>query len=215
MREGVRVTELQVRVARIFFELKASEGYVVSGGAALLASELIARPTQDLDLFASPSVASVGKATEALLNALAHRGFVVSVIHTVPNFCRLLVGDGTDELVVDLAIDSPPSGPPILTLLGPTLAPLELAGRKLLSLFGRAEARDFADVFVLAHRWDKETLVEQAALVDSGFDVRVLAQMMRSISRFLDDEIPLGDSEVASARTFFAVWSDELADGPP
>lgn len=37
-----------------------------------------------------------------------------------------------------------------MTLLGPTLVPLELAGRKLLALFGRAEARDFADVYVLA-----------------------------------------------------------------
>ncbi len=47
------LTELHVDVARVFFDLKASEGYVVAGGAGLLASGLIARPTEDLDLFAS------------------------------------------------------------------------------------------------------------------------------------------------------------------
>ncbi len=49
---------------------------------------------------------------------------------------------------MDLAMDSPPHSRTTMTVLGPTLAPLELAGRTLLALFGRAEARDFADVYV-------------------------------------------------------------------
>jgi len=47
--------------------------------------------------------------------------------------------DRDNEVLVDPAIDSPPSAPPTMTILGPRLAPLELAGRKLLALFGRAE----------------------------------------------------------------------------
>jgi predicted nucleotidyltransferase component of viral defense system len=35
---------------------------------------------------------------------------------------------------------------------GPTFALEELAGRKLLALFDRAEARDFADVYDIAQR---------------------------------------------------------------
>ena len=38
-------------------------------------------------------------------------------------------------VVFDVAIGSPPNVPPTMTILGPTLAPLELAGRKLLALF--------------------------------------------------------------------------------
>jgi hypothetical protein len=75
------------------------------------------------------------------------------VIHDSPTFCRLVVIDRDNEVLVDLAVDSPPHLPPTMTLLGPTLAPLELAGRKLLALFGRAEARDFADVSVLSERF--------------------------------------------------------------
>jgi hypothetical protein len=34
-----------------------------------------------------------------------------------------------------------------VTAAGPTLAPEELAGHKLLALFDRAAARDFADIY--------------------------------------------------------------------
>lgn len=66
MDESDFLTIFQVQVARIFFGLKASDGYVVAGGAGLLASDLIARPTEDLDLFASAPISSVIEAKTAL-----------------------------------------------------------------------------------------------------------------------------------------------------
>ena len=104
----------------------------------------------------------------------------------------------------------PRPGRPTITVLGPTLAPLELAGRKLLALFGRAEARDFADVYTLAQRFGKHALVEQAQELDAGCDLAVLAQMIGTLNRFDDDEIPLVPEEVPLARAFFAGWADEL-----
>jgi len=114
--DEVELTTFQVEVAHAFFELEASEGYVVAGGAALIASELISRPTKDPDLFTSAPVMS---------------------FHDSPTFCRLVVTDRDDEVLVDLAVDSPPHLAPTMTLLGPTLAPVELAGRKLLARSGR------------------------------------------------------------------------------
>jgi Nucleotidyl transferase AbiEii toxin, Type IV TA system len=149
----VGLNTFQVEVAQTFFQLDASEGYVVAGGAALVASELIRRPTRDLDLFTSPPVVSVTPAKDSFVKALGRRRWTVNVIHDSPTFCRLVVIDRDNEVLVDLAVDSPPHLPPTMTLLGPTLAPLELAGRKLLALFGRAEARDFADVSVLSERF--------------------------------------------------------------
>lgn len=211
MTEGdIHVTHFQVQIAQLFFGLEASRGYVVAGGAALLASELINRSTQDLDLFASAPVESVVEAKDALLPALGLSGYAFVVIQDGPTFCRLLVTSRGNELLVDLAIDSPPSTPPTVTVLGPTLAPLELAGRKLLALFGRAEARDFADVYLLAQRFGKDALLDQAADLDAGFERLVLARMMGTLGRFLDDEIPLGQSESAAARVFFNSWSAEI-----
>ena len=48
-------------------------------------------------------------------------------------------------------MNAPPDLPASHTPVGPTLAPEELAGHKLLALFDRAAAWDFAVVYVLAH----------------------------------------------------------------
>lgn len=85
-----------------------------------------------------------------------------------------------------------------VTIVGPTFDPEELAGRELAALFGRAEARDFADVFALAQRFEGSVLAERAAEVDLGFGPLVLAHMMRTIDRFDDDELPI--DEAASTR---------------
>ena len=43
-----------LEVARMFFALPASRGFLLAGGAALLAQHLTARPTEDLDFFTAP-----------------------------------------------------------------------------------------------------------------------------------------------------------------
>jgi hypothetical protein len=205
-----QLTAFQVELARLFFDLETSEGYLVAGGAALLASDLIDRPTEDLDLFAATPIASVTAARDAYVRALRERDCGVVMIQDVPTFCRMVVSRAGHETLVDLAIDSPPHRRSTLTVLGPTLAPLELAGRKLLALFGRAEARDFADVYVLAQRFGKDALIEQARTFDAGFDLGVLAQMIRTIERFDTHEMPLAPDDFPMVQTFFTDWASEL-----
>lgn len=209
-----QLTDLQVELAGIFFALDAAKDYLVAGGAALLASDLITRPTADLDLFAAAPTTSVTQAKEAYIRALRDRDYQVTMIQDGPIFTRMIVTRAGEETLVDLAIDSPPHAQPTVTVLGPTVAPHELAGRKLLALFGRAEARDFADVYVLAQRFSKEALVERARSLDAGFDLVVLGQMIGSIDRFDDHEIPLAADQVSKLRTFFADWGRELSAGP-
>lgn len=205
-----QLTALQRDLAGIFFSLDVARDFLVAGGAALLASDLIARPTGDLDLFAARPTTSVTPAKDAFVEALHKRDYDVAVVQDAPTFCRMVVTRAGEETLVDLAIDSPPHGEPAATVLGPTLSPLELAGRKLLALFGRAEARDFADVYVLAQRFGKQTLLEQARALDAGFDVHVLPQMIGTLNRFEDHEIPLPANEHAEVRRFFAGWATEL-----
>ena len=66
-------------------------------------------------------------------------------------------------VLIDLAVNARPDLPASQTPAGPTLAPEELAGNKLLALFDRAAARDFADICVLARRFGKEVLLARAA----------------------------------------------------
>lgn len=204
------LSDLHIEVARIFFALDSSKSYLVAGGAALLAVELIARPTEDLDLFASAPVSTVTEAHGQFVDALRSHGYDVATLQEGPTFCRLVVGATAEDLLVDLAIDSPPTTRPTMTVLGPTVSPAELAGRKMLALFGRAEARDFADVYVLAQHFGKETLIKGAARLDAGFDITVLAQMMGSLGRFTDDEVPLSSVDLTLARDFFHTWATDL-----
>ena len=203
------LTEFQAEVARLFFSLPGSSGFLLAGGAALLASGLTDRPTEDLDFFGEIGRSDVGAARDQLEAAILTRGWSSARLQDSETFARLrLTGDG--ELIVDIAIDSAAGRPPVVSVVGPTFDPEELAGRKLTALFDRAAARDFADVFVLSARFGKEILLERAAEVDLGFDRRILAEMLRTIDRFTDDELPIDDAQPTIVRAFFHEWADEL-----
>ena len=138
-------SDFQVEVARLFFRLPASDGFLLAGGGALLASGLTDRPAHDLDFFGRPDHVDITAARDQFEDAVAVRGWRSDRLHDSANFVRLHV-TGTQELIVEFAIDSAAGRPPVISIVGPTFDPEELAGRKLVALFSRAEARDSADV---------------------------------------------------------------------
>jgi len=131
----------QLAVARMFFALPASRGFLLAGGAALLAQRLTARPTEDLDFFTAPERGQVPAARDALEAAARQRGWSTERIHDSDTFCRMVIRSADIGVLIDLAVNAPPDLPASATAAGPTLAPEELAGNKLLALFDRAAAR--------------------------------------------------------------------------
>jgi predicted nucleotidyltransferase component of viral defense system len=146
------LSAFQLEVTQLFFALPASRGLLLARGAALLAQHLTARPTEDLDFFTTPERGNVLDARDALEAAASQRCWSVQRIHDNDTFCRMVIRSIDAGVLVDLAVNAPPDLPASATQAGPTLAPEELAGHKLLALFDRAAARDFADVYVLARR---------------------------------------------------------------
>jgi hypothetical protein len=147
-----------------------------------------------------------------LEEATRNRGWTTERIHSSETFCRLVIRSDHGTVLVDLAVNAPPDDPPSVTEAGPTLAPEELAGHKLLALFDRAAARDFAEVYVLARRFGKDTLLARATQIDAGFDRAVLAAMLATLDRLTDTEIPLPDGTApAEFRAFYATWQAELS----
>jgi hypothetical protein len=211
---GTLLTEFQFEVARVFFGLASSDGFLLAGGAALLAHHLTARPTHDLDFFTRPGAGDVRRAREEFLHAAQDRGWSVEVVHDSATFCRLLV-HGSEDLLVDLALDSPPGRQPTATIIGPTFAPDELAGRKVLALFDRAAARDFVDVHALSRSFTRQTLLVLATEVDAGFDTLVFAGMLAQLPHYRDADLQLGDVDVSAMREFFQHWVAELHDVSP
>jgi hypothetical protein len=205
------LSAFQLEVARLFFALPDSRGFLLAGGAALLAQHLTVRPTEDLDFFTGPGHGHVLAARDALEAAASQRGWSAQRVHDSDTFCRMVIRSADAGVLVDLAVNAPPDLPASETSAGPTLAPEELAGHKLLALFDRAAARDFSDVYALTHRFGKGVLLARAARIDAGFDATVLADMIASLDRFTDDELPVtGDSSAADLRAFFAAWRSEL-----
>lgn len=128
------LTAFQVDMANLFFGLPASEGFLLAGGGALLAQGLTVRPTTDLDFFTGPGVGDVQTARDELLAATGEHGWDVERTRESETFCRLKV-HGPEDLDVDLALDAAPGLPPAASFVGPTFAPAELAGRKVIALF--------------------------------------------------------------------------------
>lgn len=203
------LTAFQVEVAQLFFSLPASSGFLLAGGGALLAQGLTSRPTQDLDFFTRPDAGDVGLARDQFLAAAGERGWDVVRVQDAEKFCRLLV-HGPEDLLVDLALDSAPGRPASASIAGPTFAPDELAGRKVIALFDRAAARDFVDVYALARRFTTTELLELAREVDSGFDIGVFVDMVRYLARYRDVDLALGDVDISALRAFFGQWITEL-----
>ena len=83
-------------------------------------------------------------------------------------------------VLIDLAVNAPPDLPASATPARPTLASEELAGNKLLALFDRAAARDFADIYILARRFGKDVLLVRGRTASVLRDVAIRT---RSISQ--------------------------------
>jgi Nucleotidyl transferase AbiEii toxin, Type IV TA system len=206
------LTPLQIQATRLFFSLPQSAGFAVAGGAALLAQGLIHRPTRDVDIFLLDRVPSaVAAAASSFEIAVDDRGWSHQRVIDQHDFVRLEISDGRESLIIDLGQDSPPEEPVDATDLGPTLSPRDLAARKTLALFGRAEARDFADVRDLAGRYGRDALLTWAAADDTGFDKKVFASMLASIDRFTDEDLPVDPRRAQDLRSYFRDWAAKLA----
>jgi Nucleotidyl transferase AbiEii toxin, Type IV TA system len=204
-----RLTVFQLEVAQLFFSLPASESFLLAGGGALLAQGLTARPTQDLDFFTRPGAGDVGLARDQFLAAAGDRGWPAERVQDSETFCRLFV-HGPEDLLVDLALDSTPGRPSSASIAGPTFAPDELVGRKVIASFDRAAARDFVDVHALSRRFTKPELLELAREIDSGFDTRVFVDVLKQLHRYRDVDLALGEVDIPALRAFFQQWITEL-----
>ena len=209
MSESAPITGFQVEVANVFFALPEASSFLLAGGLALLAQGMSVRPTEDMDAFTS-NPDDVQRASAAFQVAARSRGWGVEVMRASDTFVRLQV-EGSEQILVDLALDSPPGLPSMMPVLGPTFAPDELAARKLLALFGRALPRDFVDVYRVCQSRATASLLRHAQTLDPGFDSDQLVIAIGQLARYADAQLPIQADEVSMLRDFFAQWAEGLA----
>lgn len=159
------------------------------------------RSTDELDLFVNEhrAVAQAADALEAALGEQASR----CTARDYPTFVRLEVVGDEGQTEVDLGYDfrwrdAEPSD------YGPVLSSEELAVDKLLCLFGRAEARDFVDVFFLARKHGIDQMLRWAPEKDAGFSRYYLGTKLERFHRRPRTEFEVTDETFAAMDEFFA-----------
>ena len=205
-----QLTPLQESVTRIFFSLPTSVGFLLAGGGAMLANKLSPRPTTDLDFFGQVSHEDVAALIDEFEHAIRARGWKIERVRFLSTFARFLITTDKEELFIDFAHDSPPIMESVLTDVGPSLHPEEIAGRKMCALFGRALPRDFVDVFLLQERFGIELLIERARDNDRGFSLTYLVEMVFMLNNIPDDMLPIDPARIPELRRFFAEWALEI-----
>lgn len=196
------LTRFQLKLASTILAAAEQTDLALAGGAALIVHGVTNRETRDLDLFSSDTPAVV--LVDALSNACEVLKVELKHVQGSDTFQRHVVGG---ECVVDIANDHRLL-PSVRTPVGATIALEELAADKVLALFSRAEARDFADVQLLAQRLGRDQVLDLAGQKDAGFDPAVFREMIGGIARFRDEDIPTNDAP--GLRAWFTDWAREL-----
>jgi hypothetical protein len=80
----------------------------------------------------------------------------------------------------------------------------------VLAVFGRAEARDFADLFAVMDRFGLEHLCDLAMQKDAGFSVPVFRAMCRRFDRLARDEFELDDTTYGHLTRAVDQWQELL-----
>jgi hypothetical protein len=212
------LTEFQQEIASTVSKVTGPEGFALAGGAALIVQGVVDRQTRDLDFFARESE-SVNRVCPAVESALRSEGMTVRRLVDAPGFVRLAVLRNSDSCEVDLGHDVRLE-PEVQTAIGPAISIKELAADKTLALFGRAEARDFVDVFALSKLLGEDRLYELAAQKDQGFTGRYLADALSALSRLDRGEFNVDIATYSAIRQWSKEWrarlvARELGHGGP
>lgn len=142
-------------VARVALSVAHRHGFVLGGGVAWVLTGLVARPTQDVDLF-SPVARAPAEAAEAVRDALLGAGF--DVVDSAAGSELGDVFDGFDLDQAEFVVSRDGRGVrlslcrldhhhrPVIMDVGPVMHVDDLVGSKGAALANRREVRDYIDI---------------------------------------------------------------------
>lgn len=213
------LTNLQKKILLRFSKLPDQEAFYLTGGTALSTFFLKHRRSNDLDFFTNLEEVIL-PISQKLEISLKNEGFKVERLRGLHSFVELSVSSGNESTVIHFALDSPFrfEQPAALGEI-PGLkvdSLIDIATNKLLALFGRAELRDFVDIyFLVKDRYKKNELIEKSAQKDPGFDLYWLGVAMERINDFSDDSPDLHlltrPCKMKELKDFFSNWRKDIS----
>jgi len=213
------LTPVQEAFLQVFAELPDRDQFYLTGGTALAEFYLGHRLSYDLDFFTG--VDGLVQPLSFQLEIFAEKHDLgIQVVRRFTTYVEFLVTREEETLKIDLALDSP------FRLESPVLcAPgiyvnnfTDLCVDKLLAYYGRAEPRDAVDLYFILQSESPQTLFDQAAQKDPGFDAYWFAIALNRCLDFPDepDRWPvkmLVDWNPKSVKSLFQTWAIRLMEG--
>jgi hypothetical protein len=200
------LTPLQERIAVLVAASLEGSDFALAGGAALISQGLVDRKTGDLDFFGSSEQVLAERLPE-IISALEQDGMIVEVRRSTLQFARIVIRGMESETEVDFGLDGR-LFPLEQGMFSPVLASRELAVDKVLAVFGRAEARDFVDLFALEEFFRLEDLFALAKEKDRGFDARIFADMTRRVAALDASEFDVVEGDYLSLIEAVERWRE-------
>lgn len=195
-----RLTPLQREVLDSFFA-EESEGWFLTGGAALARFYLGHRETHDLDLF---TVEDRLASADRSLRRIAERiGALLSNTLTSPDFLRRTLTRANESVVVDLVRDHAPQLHPEKVRFDALRVDAidEIFANKLCALLSRSEIRDVVDVMALERAGcDLGNGLRDATRKDGGMSSAQLAHVLSQLT--IGDDATVPAYPIAEVRSY-------------
>ena len=193
MPSGELLNPFQKKILKAFTEIEESRAFYLTGDTALSVFYLAHRLSEDFDLFTSdePLISIVARKFKSKLETLAIQ---VREIRNFSSFWEAVASEDDESFKIQLAYDSPFVLEQPIEKDGLRIHSFEdIAAGKLLALFGRAEERDFIDIYFIVKNGgiSLERLIELAKTKDPGLDEYYLAIAFAQSEKLPDDAAQL------------------------
>ncbi|MFE0509146.1 nucleotidyl transferase AbiEii/AbiGii toxin family protein [Streptomyces sp. NPDC058964] len=213
----MRLPDLHARLLADVLAIGSPYPLVITGGYAVQAHELLARPSQDLDV-ATENPAPMDEIARTLTDGLTARGWHIEVIEVAPLSARLNVtdtcsGDAQETCEVDI-LKEVFTRPAASSAYGPVLAEEDVIGTKVRALAERGLARDALDVFAASRRWPTADLEEFGRRhARDRFDLESLQTRLTAVAWLDDAELEAYGATpelIDELMTWAQEWADDL-----
>ncbi|MEU4689285.1 nucleotidyl transferase AbiEii/AbiGii toxin family protein [Actinoplanes sp. NPDC023714] len=202
-------------VARIALNVADKHGFVLGGGVAWLVNGLVARPTEDIDLF-TDTAGAVQVAAGEVTAALRRAGYRVVREEGDELF------EGMDADIQEFLVASDSRAlrltlcrldrhrTPVVMDVGPVMHLDDLVATKVAALVNRREVRDYIDVAAALERYPLDRILQLAHAADPALDPGDIADAGRYLDRLDDARFALYGLDRGAIRDLRA----RLADWP-
>ena len=201
-------------VAKVALTVAGKHGFVLGGGVAWLVNGLVARPTEDVDLF-TDTAGGVAAAAGEVTTALTEAGYRVAREEGDELFAGMdedlrefvVSRDGQALRLTLCRLDRQRA--PVVMDLGPVMHLDDLIATKVAALVNRREVRDYIDVAAALEIYPLARVLELAARADPAIDPDDIADAGRYLDRLDDARFALyglDAPQIAELRARLAHW---------